>query len=170
MWQEIQVCGRKSSYLVENLSTWYDFLPCGRKCNHISPFLCGRKFNHMNVRKSEKVNILQFNFQVLFTQLILIWAHLFDISQSCFLKCLLILSAWIDAKSHWSQLFDFLHCESSNASSYCQLVLMQSRTGRTCLIFLPKLSAWIDAKSLNFDFLKASSIVCIRRCEAVPFS
>ena len=88
-----------------------------------------------------------------------------------FLKCLLILSAWIDTKLHWFQLCGFFNCAFLNASSNCQFEMMQIRTDRTCLIFLHCaflkclliLSAWINAKPhwLHlFDF----SQMCVFKC------
>ena len=106
------------------------------------------------------------------------WLHLFYLSSLCVFKGLLKLSAWIDAKSHWSHLFDFLNCAFSNATSNCQLELMQSRT---CMIFkivrlkyLLKLLAWIDAKwhcshlfdfSPFFIFKMPPQIVSLDRCK-----
>ena len=64
------------------------------------------------------------------------WLDLFDFFNCAFLKCLLKLSDWNDTKLHWLHLFDFLIVLFLNASSNCQFEMMQIRTDRTCLIFL----------------------------------
>ena len=52
-----------------------------------------------------------------------------------FFNCLLKLSAWTDAKSHWLHLYAFLQSEFSNVSSNCLPVQMQSRIGCICMLF-----------------------------------
>ena len=58
------------------------------------------------------------------------WLHLY-----VFFNCLLKLSAWTDAKSHWLHLYAFLQSEFSNVSSNCLPVQMQSRIGCICMLF-----------------------------------
>ena len=98
------------------------------------------------------------------------WLHLY-----VFFNCLLKLSAWTDAKSHWLHLYAFLQSEFSNVSSNCLPVQMQSRIGCICMLFQmsPQIVCPNRCKVAFIAFVCPSQVtfqmcpqvVCLYRCK-----
>ena len=89
------------------------------------------------------------------------WLHLY-----VFFNCLLKLSAWTDAKSHWLHLCAFLQSEFSNVSSNCLPVQMQSRIG--CICMLLQMSPQIICPNrCNVAFVRFFSRVSFQMCPQI---
>ena len=77
------------------------------------------------------------------------WLHLFDFSPLCVFKCLLKSPTWLDIKSHWLQLFGFLHCVFSSESSNGLPKRMHCHIGCICLTFLHCAFSYVSSNRMN---------------------
>ena len=80
-----------------------------------------------------------------------------------------LLKLLLDAKWHWSHLFDFSpFCIFKKASSNCQLGLMQSRTGRICWIF-STVHLQMPPQIFSLNWCKVAQVALVWFFSTVPF-